>query len=192
MSGHVLVATKPIDGKALNTATSKTALHNLISALKDGGRQTSRVVLPVSLTKAKITQANIGKAILVVRTTCYMSLYQGTTRLRIYRCAVGQPRYPMPLGLWTIIKKNPAPTWTNPYDDWSMGMPSFIGPGPNNPLGTRALYLNADGIRIHGIPVSENDSIGTQASHGCIRLVRKNVEDLYPLVPLGTPVYIVD
>jgi L,D-transpeptidase ErfK/SrfK len=67
-------------------------------------------------------------------------------------------------------------------------MPSYIGPGPRNPLGTRALYLNASGIRIHG--TNNSNSIGTAASHGCMRLRRADIEDLYPLVPIGTPVFI--
>jgi lipoprotein-anchoring transpeptidase ErfK/SrfK len=67
-------------------------------------------------------------------------------------------------------------------------MPSVIGPGPNNPLGTRALYLNASGIRIHGTPNWR--SIGHRASHGCLRMRRRDVENLYPRVPVGTAVWI--
>ena len=68
-------------------------------------------------------------------------------------------------------------------------MPSYIGPGPSNPLGTRALYLDAPGIRIHG--TNNIASVGTPASHGCMRMVRHDVEDLYPRVPVGTPIWIV-
>jgi L,D-transpeptidase ErfK/SrfK len=65
----------------------------------------------------------------------------------------------------------------------------MIPPGPGNPLGTRALYLNADGIRIHGTP--SDSSIGSYASHGCIRMHISESEALYPLVPVGTPVFII-
>jgi L,D-transpeptidase ErfK/SrfK len=68
-------------------------------------------------------------------------------------------------------------------------MPAYIPPGPNNPLGTRALYLNTSGIRIHG--TSKRSSIGTAASHGCMRMLREDVEALYPLVPVGTKIHIV-
>jgi lipoprotein-anchoring transpeptidase ErfK/SrfK len=68
-------------------------------------------------------------------------------------------------------------------------MPATIGPGPNNPLGTRALNLNASGIRIHG--TTANSSIGTAASHGCMRMHRWDIEDLYDRVEVGTPVLIV-
>lgn len=68
-------------------------------------------------------------------------------------------------------------------------MPRFIPPGPNNPLGTRALNLNVSGIRIHGTP--NVASIGTAASHGCVRMVRRDIEELYELVDVGTRVLIV-
>ena len=61
-------------------------------------------------------------------------------------------------------------------------------PVPGNPLGTRALYLNAPGIRIHG--TSDVGSIGTNASHGCIRMLMSDVEEMYPLVPIGTRVIV--
>jgi hypothetical protein len=67
-------------------------------------------------------------------------------------------------------------------------LPPVIDPGPNNPLGTRALYLNSPGIRIHG--TSNSASIGTYASHGCIRMLISDSEELYPLVPVGTRVII--
>ncbi len=67
-------------------------------------------------------------------------------------------------------------------------MPAYIPPGPGNPLGTRALYLNAPGIRIHG--TYNSASIGTYASHGCIRMLIGDSEALFPLVPVGTKVII--
>ena len=77
---------------------------------------------------------------------------------------------------------NPAPT------GWGAGEPATIPPGPGNPLGTRALYLNAPGIRIHG--TYDTASVGTYASHGCIRMTISDSEDLYPRVPVGTTVLI--
>lgn len=105
--------------------------------------------------------------------------------------ATGQAGYPTPHGLFHVIKKDPAPSWYNPHDDWSQSLPDVIGPGPNNPLGTRALQLDAPGILIHGIPLEENATLGQNASHGCIRVKRENIEALYPTVPVGTLVVIV-
>ena len=87
------------------------------------------------------------------------------------------------------------PRWTNPGGRWGIGMPPSIGPGPNNPLGTRALYVykgkRDTGVRMHGVPPSENSSIGHAKSHGCLRMVRKDVENFFPRVTVGTIVYII-
>jgi lipoprotein-anchoring transpeptidase ErfK/SrfK len=112
-------------------------------------------------------------------------------RVRHLIVATGQAGYPTPHGLFHVIRKDPAPSWYNPHDDWSKDLPDVIGPGPNNPLGTRALQLDAPGILIHGIPLEENATLGQNASHGCIRVKRENIEALYPLVPVGTLVVIV-
>jgi L,D-transpeptidase ErfK/SrfK len=68
-------------------------------------------------------------------------------------------------------------------------MPPSIGPGPGNPLGTRAMPLNASGVLIHGTPSSW--SIGQNVSHGCVRMYMKDVEQLFDMVEAGTPVYVI-
>jgi lipoprotein-anchoring transpeptidase ErfK/SrfK len=65
----------------------------------------------------------------------------------------------------------------------------MIPGGPSNPLGTRALYLDAPGIRIHG--TSASYSIGSYASHGCVRMFMGDVEELYEIVPIGTTAHVV-
>ena len=65
-------------------------------------------------------------------------------------------------------------------------MPDMIPPGPSNPLGTRALNWSADGIRFHG--TSATYSLGHNASHGCIRMAMSDVEALYEMVDIGTPI----
>ena len=79
------------------------------------------------------------------------------------------------------------PTWVNPDPDgWGADMPEVIPPGPDNPLGTRALNWSAPAIRFHG--TSADYSIGYNASHGCVRLHMSDVEQLYELVDVGTPI----
>ena len=98
--------------------------------------------------------------------------------------------YPTPMGHWTIVNKRVNPTWYNPAKDtWGKDEPAFIPPGPDNPLGTRALDLDAPGIRIHGTP--SDSSIGHWASHGFIRMHIPDSEDLFGRVEIGTPVIIV-
>ena len=65
----------------------------------------------------------------------------------------------------------------------------LLPPGPGNPLGTRAMYLNAPGIRIHG--TYDDASIGTYASHGCVRMHIPDAEWMFNTVDIGTPVLII-
>jgi lipoprotein-anchoring transpeptidase ErfK/SrfK len=118
-------------------------------------------------------------------------LYDGLKLKTTFPVATGQLGiYPTPLGHWQIVNKRINPTWVNPAKDtWGAGEPDFIPPGPDNPLGTRALDLNAAGIRIHGTP--SDASIGHYASHGCIRMHIPDSERLFGLVEIGTPVIIV-
>jgi lipoprotein-anchoring transpeptidase ErfK/SrfK len=177
--------------KVYQGATASAIATALTAELAAGGAEQPAVAATVKVTQPKTTSANIGKTIVVVLRERRLYLYKGGKLEKKYRCAVGQSRYPTPKGTWKIVRKVKNPSWYNNGAGWASNMPSHIGPGLNNPLGTRALYLNASGIRIHGIPSSENGSIGRAASHGCIRLKNSNAVDLYPRVKVGTPVYIV-
>ena len=137
----------------------------------------------------KVPDSKLGKTIVVDRTINQLSLYNGFDLEKTYPVATAAAGYVTPPGQWTIIAKAENPTWTNPAPDtWGADLPAFIPPGPGNPLGTRALYLNAPGIRIHG--TEDVSSIGTHASHGCIRMLMSDVEQIYPLVPIGTRVIV--
>lgn len=96
-----------------------------------------------------------------------------------------------------VADKKPYPTWYPPAEmiarkpelaKWAKGQPG----SPQNPLGARALYLQSGGkdygYRIHGSP--DWQSIGTNASSGCIRMIHQDVIDLYSRVPLGTKVIV--
>jgi lipoprotein-anchoring transpeptidase ErfK/SrfK len=139
--------------------------------------------------KPKVTDDKLGATIVINKESNQLSLYQGFDLDRTYSVATAMAPYETPSGTWTIIDKAENPTWTNPAPDtWGAGLPATIPPGPGNPLGTRALYLNAPGIRIHG--TYDSGSIGTHASHGCIRMNISDVEEMYPLVPIGSTVLI--
>jgi lipoprotein-anchoring transpeptidase ErfK/SrfK len=116
--------------------------------------------------------------------------YENGVLRRSYVVATGTPRYPTPKGNFQITLKRYRPVWVNPDPHgWGRSLPRSIPPGPGNPLGTRALNLNSPGIRIHG--TSNVRSLGTAASHGCIRMAMPEVEELFELVEVGTPVYII-
>ena len=116
-------------------------------------------------------------------------LYEGEKLVKTYSVAVGQSQYPTPTGNFVIISKVVNPTWTPPDSPWAVGAKP-IGPGPDDPLGTRWMGLSAPGVGIHG--TNEPWSIGSDASHGCIRMHIPDAEDLFTRVFVGTPVSIVD
>ena len=111
---------------------------------------------------------------------------------------IGRQDWKTPLGKTSVIRKVKDPAWHPPEsirrEHAAMGdpLPVVVPPGPHNPLGTRALYLNLPGeYRIHGTDVDKIFGIGMQITHGCVRMYPSDVEELYDVVPVGTPVYIV-
>lgn len=148
------------------------------------------VDLPVHPVAPEVTEEYLGKWIVVRRASRTLELWEDTSRKRTYRVAIGAEGYPTPRGEWRITLKRYRPTWGNPGSAWAAEMPKTIPPGPNNPLGTRALNLDSPGIRIHG--TSNVNSIGTAASHGCVRMLQADIEQLYELVEVGTPVFVVE
>lgn len=118
--------------------------------------------------------------------------YRGIDLVKVYDVATGSNQYPTPKGQFKVANKRLRPTWVNPAKypgGWGFNLPAKIGPGPGNPLGTRALDLNTPGIRIHG--TSAVSSLGYNESHGCIRMRMSDVEELFAVIPVGTPVLIV-
>jgi lipoprotein-anchoring transpeptidase ErfK/SrfK len=152
-------------------------------------RHGASVRVPVQRVDPKVTDDSLGKTIVVDISENHLYLYDGFHVEKEYAVATAAQGFVTPVGSWTVVNKVENPSWTNPDPTgWGAGMPAYIPPGPGNPLGTRALYLNAPGIRIHG--TADTSSIGTYASHGCIRMLMPDVEELYPLVPVGTPVLV--
>ena len=189
ISEGLLVVRPAQRGVALDRAAAAAIL---LAALEDESMiasQTPRTVsLPVSTIEPKLTEDTLGKTIVVDLSQRTVRLYDGATLEHLYRCAVGQPQFPTPTGDFHIVNKRFLPTWRNPGSSWAKDMPASIAPGPSNPLGTRALDLDAPGIRLHG--TTKVGSIGSAASHGCMRMVRRDIEDLYNRVAVGTPVFI--
>jgi lipoprotein-anchoring transpeptidase ErfK/SrfK len=113
-----------------------------------------------------------------------------------YPVAVGKEGYDW-AGIAEVGRKVRWPVWTPPaamvarmpeLERWRGGMPG----GPDNPLGSRALYLYASGrdtlFRIHG--TNEPRSIGRAASSGCIRMLNAHIEGIYEQTPVGTKVIV--
>lgn len=173
---------------ATGTATDVDAATKVITEALLAGKRT--VQLPVTVVEPQVKDDELGKTIVVDISQRRLTLYSGMSVEKTYGVAVGTPGYPTPKGSFEITLKRYRPSWSNPAPNgWGKDMPASIPPGPSNPLGTRAMNLNYPGIRIHG--TNKNSSIGTAASHGCMRMHRWDIEDLYERVEVGTPVLIV-
>jgi L,D-transpeptidase ErfK/SrfK len=98
--------------------------------------------------------------------------------VRVFETAVGAPKSPSPTGTYKIVNSIADPTW------YTKG--KIVGPGRCNPLGTRWLGLSAKGYGIHG--TNAPASIGRNASHGCIRMRNRDVEELFKMVAVGDQV----
>ena len=97
-------------------------------------------------------------------------------------------------GVAKVGRKEEWPSWTPTADiKKRMDVPDFVGPGPHNPMGARALYLyqgNKDTLfRIHG--TNQPEYIGQAISSGCIRMLNEDVIDLYNRVPIGATVVVI-
>ncbi len=115
-----------------------------------------------------------------------------------YAHGVGRQDWKTPLGKTKVARKIMNPEWHPPEsirrEHAANGdpLPVIVPPGPHNPLGSRALYLDLPGeYRIHGTDIDKINGIGMQITHGCVRMYPKDVEELYDWVAVGTPVYIV-
>lgn len=104
-----------------------------------------------------------------------------------YPIAKGSGAYPTPTGEYEINDKQVDPTWYPPDSPWAAEL-STIPPGPGNPLGTRWIGTTAPAIGFHG--TYARFSVGTPASHGCMRMYIEDVEALYEEVNVGMKVSI--
>jgi lipoprotein-anchoring transpeptidase ErfK/SrfK len=114
-------------------------------------------------------------------------LYRYGSLAKTYRIAAGTKEYPTPTGNFSVTSKIVDPTWYPPNSEWAKDAKP-IPPGITNPLGTRWIGTSAPNVGIHG--TSAPSSIGTYASHGCIRMYIPEVEELFEKVAVGMPVVI--
>ncbi len=119
-------------------------------------------------------------------------------QVRSFAHGIGRQDWKTPLGQTRIIRKIKNPVWNPPAsirrEHAADGdpLPAVVPAGPHNPLGTRALYLALPGeYRIHGTDIDKVYGIGMQITHGCVRMYPEDIEELYDLIPVGTPVYLV-
>ncbi|CAN5151977.1 hypothetical protein BH20ACT9_BH20ACT9_16680 [soil metagenome] len=162
----------------------------LLAALR---RERPAADLAVAPVRPAVTSQAFDQVLLLRQGEHRLYLYNDGDIAHRWTVAVGMWDYATPTGRYEITEKRPWPTWVNPDPTgWGADMPASIPPGEDNPLGVRALNWDdsAPGIRFHG--TSDYASLGTDASHGCVRLANEDVVRLYNLVDVGTPIVSLD
>ena len=107
-----------------------------------------------------------------------LALVESGRVVKVFSTAVGAPHSPSPAGAYKIVERLQDPTW------YTKG--KIVPPGKANPIGTRWLGLSVKGYGIHG--TNNPASIGHNASHGCIRMRNRDVEELFGMVSVGDAV----
>ena len=126
------------------------------------------------------------KWITINKTKRILTLYEGKTILGKHPVAIGNPPFLTPSGKFTIVCKAVDPAWGG----GSYAKP-VAGGSPENPLGARWLGLSISGGDRYGIHGNNKPySIGRDISHGCIRMINADVEQLFEIIGISTPVWI--
>jgi len=119
-----------------------------------------------------------------------------TPRVETYPIAVGRMDWNTPLGTTRITEKVKNPAWYPPksiiqeHAEEGRYLPNVVPAGPDNPLGTRKMRLGIPGYLIHG--TNKPEGVGMRVTHGCIRMLPEDIEALFPRLPVGTQVTLIN
>jgi len=187
-SGSGLEAVGGKDGRKLR---DNLLTEDLEEAVMSGGGERA-VTAHVHSTKPDVTKSQVADEypsyLTLDRSTYTLRLWEHLKLARTYTVAVGQEGLETPEGLYAIQEMQVNPSWHVPESDWAGDLAGqVIPPGPENPIKARWMGI-FEGAGIHG--TEETSSLGTAASHGCVRMAIPDVEELYDLVEVGTPIYI--
>jgi hypothetical protein len=187
------------DGDSLNVTASQNGLavqkrflkYRIVRELRNPASLHVALV-PTRVLRPHVSLARLaykyGTYITIDRSAFTLRLWKNLQLARTYRIAVGRQGLETPAGEYEINDRQVNPSWHVPNSAWAGDLAGrVIPPGPDDPIKARWMgFYNGAGI--HG--TDEVSSIGTAASHGCIRMTIPDVESLYPLVPLHTPIYV--
>ncbi len=139
-----------------------------------------------------------GRHLVLDRRSRRLLVLEDGSLIKSFSVAVGMPGWETPAGEFQVLNKTPHPIWEHPQSG------KRIGSGPNNPLGSRWIgfyrdckgrdahdgdrWLTIDGCvtsGFHGTP--HRWTVGRAVSHGCVRLFEEDIQSLYQLVKIGTP-----
>jgi lipoprotein-anchoring transpeptidase ErfK/SrfK len=176
------------DGRKLRDNLLARQLQHAV--LDAGG--SAPIVARVHVTKPKVTRGEVAAEypsyLTLDRSTFTLRLWKHLKLAKSYTVAVGQEGLETPAGLYHIQEKQVDPSWHVPNSAWAGELAGkVIPPGPEDPIKARWMGI-FEGAGIHG--TEELESLGTAASHGCVRMSIPDVIELYPQVEVGTPIYI--
>jgi lipoprotein-anchoring transpeptidase ErfK/SrfK len=188
-SGH-LVDVPSAPGTVVDAATLRGDVEHALET----PAVSHEIGVPVAKQQPKVTismlAAKYPTYIVVDRPDFKLFFYQHLKLTHTYPIAVGQAGLETPAGLHHILDKQVNPAWHVPHSAWAGSLAGqVIPPGPGDPLVARWMAIDDQGDGIHG--TDEPGSIGSAASHGCIRMLVPDVIELYGMTPLGTPAYVV-
>ena len=187
-SGDKLTPVRGEDGIALRAGAMRERVTEEVESPADG--RTVRAL--VRRTHPEITTKELAEEyptyVTIDRAGYTLRLFKNLKLFKSYPIAVGQAGLETPSGVYTVQDKQVNPYWYVPNSDWAGDLAgTVVPPGPENPLQARWIGI-ADGAGIHG--TFDTGSLGSSASHGCVRMSIPDVIDLYDRVPYGTPIYV--
>ncbi len=187
-----LAGFKKVDSR-IGLSVDSTALHQQIKQAIVSPTASRTFVAKTRHLKPKVTTGQLAKqnsTVLVVnKSTFTLKLYKNLRLEKTYKVAIGAPGHDTPEGTFHIQNKQIDPVWSVPNSPWAgeLAGTTVAGGTAANPLKARWLGVT-DGVGFHG--TSDDGSIGSAASHGCMRMHVSDVIDLYPRVPVGATVVI--
>lgn len=150
-----------------------------------------RIVLP---TEWILPDVPIRKGIVInlAEMRLYLLPSHGAQTITTFPIGVGDERKETPVGMFSIVEKIKDPAWHVPKTirEERPDLPAVVPPGPDNPMGSRALRLSNGTVLIHG--TDRPWGIGARNSHGCVRLYEEDITRLFGMVDNGTPVAVVN
>jgi L,D-transpeptidase ErfK/SrfK len=157
----------------------------------------TKVILPKKFILPDAPRSGLVLNIAEYRMYYYPETVRGQPEIVItYPMSIGRVDWETPLGKTKVISKKENPSWYPPASiraERAMEgefLPNIIPPGPDNPLGDFAIRLDIPGYLIHG--TNKPNGIGMRVTHGCIRMLPQNIEELYSMMSLNDDVYIVN
>jgi lipoprotein-anchoring transpeptidase ErfK/SrfK len=187
-SGDSLEVVAGENGRKLRDDKLTEDLHAAVL----NGTAPHAIVADVHPVKPEVTKKEVAAEypsyLTLDRATFTLRLWEHLKLAKTYTVAVGMEGLETPEGLYAIQEKEENPTWHVPESAWAGSLAGEdIPPGPANPIKARWMGI-FEGAGIHG--TEETESLGSAASHGCVRMAIPDVEELYDRVEVGTPIYI--